>query len=179
MALVTDTPITDDSDFEKILGIQNIQALNRAAGNWTPMHKEAVNSLVTKLSATIPVSKITNQSVWREYVITWMAWRIYRQHALDGGDEPSFAKADTYRDDLPGLFKEAHAAMTLDTDGVGGADTRLSRAIPQAMNIDSGGRFTTSRGRGVKYNRSMPGFPQGVKDAGKTDDEHLSGGHGG
>ena len=173
MALLQDTAITNDKDFEKILAIQNIGRLNRDKGNWDSLHVEAVNSLRTEFGNKLNPDKITNEEVWREYLITWIAQRIFMQHALDGGDEVSMARAEMLDERLPRLFSKAYEATIVDTDNNSTGDRKLGRAIPQVLNLDSGGRFSTSGGRGVKYNRGMKGYGRGVKDAGKHDNEHL------
>lgn len=173
MAFVADTAITDDTDFEKILAVQDIQKLNRGAKNWDDLHSEAVNHIIRKLSGNVgDPSDVTNQEVWREYAITWAASRIFRQHALDGGDEISTSKATFFLGELPGLWKEAVAATLFDTDDDGTGDTRVGGSFPQGLNLGSGGNFVPTRGRGVKHGRDMPGFDEVVKDGGEADRHH-------
>lgn len=154
MGFTADTGITSDSDFEKVLAIQNVANLRTDGGSWANIHKEATNAIIRRLGPKMDPSKVTNTSVFREWAITWCAERIFREQGLTGSDA-DMRRSEMYRDALPRLWDEAFAAIELDTGSDGTADVRLGYGLPRVQNLGPA-RFG-------EFNTGMPGFHEAVR----------------
>lgn len=170
MGFGLDTAITGDVDFEPLLGInaEDIKLLNRAGVAWDVaadnLHKQAVNHVMRRLSPHVNPADVTNTDDAKQYVITWVAERIFRQHFFIGGDPRSLERADFFAGNLDTLWTWFYESITLDIDDDGTADVRLAASLPIVFNRDTAGRFPGNDGRGVGFLPGTRGAQDGVID---------------
>lgn len=77
--LSEDTAITDDDDFLKYLGREQLALAKLDGGTWSEAHKGEVNELIIRLRDHMNPSQITNAEVFIPYVIRRLANKISRK----------------------------------------------------------------------------------------------------